>query len=50
MDNVTLENDIKSSMPFGGYDSKIFLKPINPDFNCIICKRKKYFQFYLLSA
>ena len=40
MDNVTIGNDLKTSATYGGYDPKIFLKPVNLDFMCSICNRK----------
>lgn len=35
----SIQNEIKSSAPYGGYDPKIFLKPVNLDFMCSICNR-----------
>lgn len=40
MDNNTIVSEIKTSAQYGGYDPKIFLKPVNLDFMCSICNRK----------
>lgn len=29
--------------PYGGYDHKIFVNPINLDLVCVICSCKNYF-------
>jgi len=35
--DISIQKEIKSSASYGGYDPKIFSKPVNLDFMCSIC-------------
>ncbi len=40
--DLSIQSENKSNAAvYGGYDSKIFLKPVNLDFMCSICNRNK---------
>ncbi len=45
MENDSNVFEIKTSAQYGGYDPKIFLKPVNQDFICSICNRTNKFDY-----